>query len=127
MSEKIRTAVFLALGRLLKEWRDDPERLAVACAAWEEGGWSAQWLVCEAFPERAHDDAEAWEIIDRARYRKNKRLLGHRAQGLLFALEALAVDANRALLHDMQIESAVIECRRLPIDERVKKLRGVAA
>jgi ribosomal protein L25 (general stress protein Ctc) len=107
--------VFSALSRLLHEWRDDPDRLAVASEAWRMAGYTPGWEADEA--------RVALDVVIAARHRKNRRLLRHRARGLLLALEATARDANRALLHDVQVDAAVIECRHLPLDERLAKLR----
>jgi hypothetical protein len=117
----------MALCRLLREWRDDPERLAVATEAWTLAGYAPQWRAGEAFPERAYDDPEAWEVIRRARHRRHRRLLRAKARGLLMTLDAVAAEVERMRLHDAQVESAVIECRRLELDERIAKLTETAS
>jgi hypothetical protein len=117
-----RTDVFMALGSLMSEWRDDPDRLAVAVAAYRLSGYGM-----EAYEVgRGLSDADAQALIQAAMYRRNKRLLEHRARGLLMALDALGPRAMRDRLHEQQVESAVIECRVLPIDERIAKLREMS-
>lgn len=126
------TSVHVILCRLLVEWREDRDRLAVACAAWTLGGWAAQWLPDEvkdgqkidgSFVEQWTDD-QAWEAVQGAVKRRNRAKLHHQAEGLLFALEAIAQDAEAMELHRRQIESCMFECRELSLEERVTKLRN---
>lgn len=111
------TEVHIALCRLLSLWGDDPDKLAVAARAWLLAGYAEQWAGYEV------DAVDGHERIAKALYRRNRRVLRNRAEGLLLALEAEAADANRARLHDVQERAAVIECRRLPLEERIARLR----
>jgi hypothetical protein len=118
--------VFQAMRRILVRWRDDPEKLAIAvvayedvlgynCAAWEVGGWSGT---------TALSDTEASVRVRHALYRRNRRTLRHRAEGLVLALQEVAEDAEAWRLHGARLESCVIECRELEIDERLEALRA---
>jgi hypothetical protein len=132
MSDEVnRTEVFTALGYLLAAWRDDPDRLAVAVTAYEKAGWHmAAYEVgstCGAAGKPYIKEADAQALINAALYRRNKRLLRHRADGLLMAVEAFAGSFEAMRLHDVRVESAVIECRELPLEERLEKLREMEA
>lgn len=83
-----RVEVHQALCRLLRLWKDDPDRLAVAARAWYLAGYADPWAGYEVGPD-------GQERIDRALYRRNRRVLRHRAEGLLLALEAEAAESGR--------------------------------
>lgn len=120
-------AVFQTLRRLLSTWRDDPERLAVAVRAYEMlGYWAAAWEVALGHgPEvRSISDDEAHALIEGALYRRNRRVLRNRAEGLILALRATAEDAEAWRLHQVREDVCVIECRELPIEERLLALRA---
>lgn len=126
------TSVHVILCRLLREWREDPDRLAVACATWTLAGYAPQWLIDEVrsgdlldgtFVE-SWDDDRAWNTVQGSVYRRNRAKLRHQAEGLLLALEIIGQDAEEMELHRRQIESCVVECRPLSLDERITKLRN---
>jgi hypothetical protein len=106
------TSVFVILCRLLCEWREDPDKLAVACAAWTLTGYASQWLGDEVqagqkldgtFVE--HWDIDyAWEAVRASVYRRNRARLRHQAEGALLVLEAIAQDAEAMELHRRQID-----------------------
>lgn len=113
-------AVFTAVGELIREWKDDPERLAVAAYAYERVlGYAS---AASEIRGGSHDDA--LRRVDRALRGRNRKLLRARAEGLVMAVQALAEDANAWDLHQRQHTACVIECRELPIDERVERLRA---
>jgi hypothetical protein len=122
--------VFVVLGRLLAEWRDDPERLAVAVYAYEN---VLGYCYAGDEIEYGHPNApmipreEARRLRDQALYRRNRRVLRARAEGLVLALQSLAEAADAWRLHETQVESAVIECRQLSIEERLERLRAKEA
>lgn len=115
--------VFVVLGRLINEWADDPDLLAVAAWAYEcVLGYNDAAVEIRGL---RHDEAQ--EVVRRAVYRRNRKTLQHRAEGLVLALRAVAGDAQFAHLHRVRLGAAVIECRELTIDERVAKLRETSA
>lgn len=125
-----KTDVFMQLRRMLSSWRSDPDRLAVAVACWALVGLASQWLVDEVSSADPHTGIggvsreEAREMIEKALLRRNRRVLRLRAEGLLMALEFSAVQAEKSILHDVQVDSCVIECRELSLDERIERLRA---
>lgn len=123
------TSVFMMIRRLMREWRDDPDKLAIALATWTLAGYPGANAIDEiALGYRREDellsDDEARDLIERALHRRNKKILRHRAEGVLMCLEELAVDAEEAEHHRLQEDACVIECRELSPDERAERLRG---
>jgi hypothetical protein len=106
---------------LIQAWRDDPERLAVAACAYED-------VLGYASAANELQDIgiqEALALVDRARRGRHRAKLRARAEGLVLALEELAYGAEFARLHRARVESAVIECRELSMEERLAKLRAM--
>jgi hypothetical protein len=121
VSKEIAVDVYMAVRRLISEWRDDPDRLAVAVTAYEGLGYHyAHEEISGGWVSRD----QALEIVNAALRGRPKRILRARAMGLVMGLASLAADAERARLHDVQVGACVIECRQLSIDERVAKLRA---
>lgn len=143
--ERLQTQIFMTLRRLLGLWADDRDRLAVAvyafcwlgynpvgeevASAWNEVSFRRY---CEEHPgsfdvhsKAPHmDDSEGWERVEAALRGRRERDLRNRAKGLLFALEVTAPGHEFSVLHEIQVEAAVIECRKLLIEERIAKLRS---
>jgi hypothetical protein len=119
------TDVFMIVRRLINEWADDSDMLAVVAWAYER----VLGYDCAAFEIRReglrHDDA--LDLVNRALYRRNRRTLQHRAEGLVLALRSVASDVEAARLHRVRLDVAVIECRELSIEERLAKLREMSA
>lgn len=112
------TSVFVVLCRLLEEHREDLDKLAVVAEACHLRGYP----VAAHLMSRGSDDDNI-DLINRALFRRNKRILRARALGLLIAVDALAVDAEAMARHRVQEDAAVIECCVLSLDERAQKLR----
>lgn len=111
--------VFMALGSLIKQWKLDPEKLAVAAYAYENVlGYNAAAM--EIYGCKYE---EACELVHNALHRRNRKILRARAEGLVLALRETAEAAEAWKLHQVQVDVAVIECRQLPIEERLAKLR----
>lgn len=140
--ERLQTEVYMALRQLLGLWADDPDRLAVAVYAYCWLGYNPVGEgVASAVNEisyREHldkspwphfnpphmDDSEGWDRAEAALRGKQHYDLRNRAKGLLYALEITAPGHEFAKLHEIQVDAAVIECRRLPIEERIAQLRA---
>lgn len=128
VADDIAVDVFMQTRRLLVQWREDPERLAAACACYALQGYSDQsllWDVASGDPDlgaKSITDDEALIFITVCLRRRNPRLLRARAEGLLMGLEALAQDASDAQRHDARVQSCIIECRQLELTERLAKL-----
>ena len=92
-----------ALCSLLKLWRDDPDKLGVACAAWTLAGYAACWLADEIQygPDWPNDAVlsreEAGARIEAALHRRHRTRLRQRAEGVLLALDEFsqAIEADR--------------------------------
>lgn len=130
VAEEIATAVYTQLSRLFNEWREDPDKLAVALSAWCLAGYpgeNAIEQVASGYPEPTGyiSDDQARALIEKALRGRHSRVLRARGEGLLLGLEALATDAEFARLHQVREESAVIECRELTPAERVQRLAAV--
>lgn len=143
--DDVRTDVFCALGRLLGQWVDDPDRLAVAVYAYVWAGWTdpafelesalgQRFYDYERWPRWHHGERDpralllpdCWELIRSVMRGRHERVLRLRAEGLLLALEATAGAFEFERLHSAQVDSAVIECRELGVEERLDKLRAKA-
>src|ERR1700723_1105328 len=97
------TDVFCALCRLIRMWRDDPDKLAVAVTAYELGGWyQASYQIFDFSDDEAHD------IIKRALRNRHKTRLHHLAEGMLMALNTTAEAFRFQELHGIQVDAAVI-------------------
>lgn len=144
--ERLKTEVFMTLRHLLGRWADDYDRLAVAVYAFCWLGYNPVGdevasacneisfrKYCDEHPDSwdAHSkapymtDSEGWGRVEVALRGKQERDLRNRAKGLLYALEVTAPGHEFAVLHKIQVEAAVIECRNLPIEERIAKLRSM--
>lgn len=125
---ELSTAVYSELGRLLSSWREDPDRLGVAVTAYEGLGYHMAdfWLSHgPEYPSEAWGQDGCIEAVCASLRGRPKRLLKAQARGLVMCLVATAQDSRRARLHDVQVQSAVIECRILPTNERAAKLRAL--
>lgn len=137
LKRPLSTEVFVALARVTFLSREDPDQLAVACAAWCRLGYPPYvWLDYMQHGSFAHGfsaGAEVWDferahdVSRRALHNRQRRLLTAKADGLIAGLIHLAEDSNRARLHDLQVETATIECRKLSFEERGSKLREMEA
>lgn len=126
------TQVFTALCHLTSVWRDDPERLAMALAAGSLFGFPAENFsmdVAKGDPrlEQWLTQDQALELMEKALFRKNAKVLRAKAYGLLMVLVEFAPAVERDRLHAVQVESCVIECRALPVEERLAMLRQLDA
>lgn len=129
-----RVPIYTTLERLLVEWRDDPEKLATAAVAMSLYGHPASSIIYSAASSYERRPGEGWiqtitedearDRLQQAFFRKNRRRLLHRGEGLLWALESLAADADATRLHRVQVDACVIDCRQLPTEERIAKLRA---
>lgn len=114
-----------ALCRLLRRWCDDPDRLAVALAAWSLAGYNPAFAVDEV--AMTHGDTQAgwaWDRCDAALFRRERRLLRARAEGLLLALSETGAGFEFERLHAAQVEAHVRECREVDMPERLARLRA---
>lgn len=128
----LRTSIFMSLHRLLGLWADDPERLAVAVYAYTWCGWAMAGFEVESSFNEIHyplvgqermTQEEGWERVNGSLRGRREDLLRERAKGLLMALEVTSPGFEFERIHGIQIEAAVIDCRKLQVDERLAKLR----
>lgn len=106
------TSVYTQFERLAALWKNDDDRLALLLAVWTLAGYPA--FNFDYVPEKR---------IRSVLYRRNRAKLRHQAEGALMVLEALAQDAEEMDLLRRQMESHVVECRELSLDERINRLR----
>lgn len=126
--EGLKVDIFTELDRMIGEVRDDPDRLSTALAAWCRLGYPpGNW---DVGLER-QVNGQSWDrefarqkAADALRGRPRK-VLTARADGLILGLICLATEARAHRAHEVRVESAVIECRVLSIDERIAKLRSM--
>lgn len=117
-----RAWLFCRLERMLRDAKDDPAQLAVVVTAYEkEGWWHPQWSFYGV------SDTEGIELVNAALRGRHKRLLRAKADGLLLGLRATAAEAERWRVLQVQLDSAVVEVRQLPTEERIEKLRAIEA
>lgn len=122
------TSVFCEIQKLLKLWRHDPDRLALALAIWSLAGYPGRNAVDDVsggdlelgIKSIPRDDA--WRLCEEALHRRNKNRLRQRAEGALIVLEEIAQMSEAMRLHDLQQDVAIIECRVLTSEERLAKL-----
>lgn len=132
---RLNTDVFCGIERVIWESRDDPFSLGVALAAWCRLGYPpGNWVhALGSRPNWTAKAGEQWsddrchEAAEAALKGRRRRDLTARADGLIVGLIVLAKDAARARLHAVQVDSAVIECRLLTVEERVARLRNMEA
>lgn len=126
---ELHTQVFTGLCHLLSGWRDDPDKLAAACAAWSLFGYPACNLAFEVASGYPHPtgyitEGEALKLVESALHGRRRERLRARGWGVLQTLIEFAPAFERDRLHSAQKEGHVIDCRVLPIEERIERLRA---